>query len=420
MRALSLMMRPLSLVILAAGLFLFGCGSVTDPGESSPDQPRSGPLPPDQFLLNADGGDPGISQVRLVTSVQYDAVLGEAQIFALVRDQNFDDIITLNKYNFSVSLDPVTATRAVDSTSPDATLTRILGVDRKVIALIIDSSGSMAGQKMQDTKIAAKQFINNNLGPDDLAAIIDFDTDARLVQELTSDKLALIAAIDSLVADNATNIGGAVLEGVRNIGVTPGRRAAILLTDGADTVDSITGDENRPVPVVDPTHPVGWDGSWIRNNKSARWRGVEFAIEVGLPVYTIGLGLNFDVLNPSSPSYALNPFNPADLDLAAIADLQIVARMTGADPGKVQPYQAENVAGLTAAYAAIMAEIDAQTPTEPYLFTFSYPPPPQPVQPALPSLLKNSFQVPVRTAVLYFNGRELLRDKFGGSFTVTY
>ena len=390
--------RALGHLVLPALLLSLGCGSVSDEAGSA----ASGPTPVDRFLANSAGGDTTITEINVVAGAQYDDVTETANVFTLVTDQDASEIITLNKYNYSVMFEPKSAARNLDGYSDDVSLTRVLGVTTRLIAIIIDSSGSMSGGKMDAAKAAAIYFVQNNLGAGDLASIIEFNTDAKVLQELTSDTDLLVAAIGSITADGNTNIGGAVLEGVRTIGVAPGRRAAILLTDGVDTVDTVT---DRPAAVADPTDPIGWSGSWIDNLSSSRWRGVQFGMQVQLPVYTIGFQLD----------------DTTEDGLNAIADLEIVSRMTGADPGKTQPFRADSQAEIEAAYDQIVAAIDAQAPTEPYRLSFPYPKPLfQPGSLGNLKAVKTAFEVPVRVGVLYHNGIQVLSGKFNDSFTITY
>lgn len=390
--------RALGHLVLLAMLLALGCGSIPDEGGSA----TSGPTPVDRFLANSAGGDTTITQISVVAGAQYDDVTETANVFTLVTDQDAAEITTLNKYNYSVMFDPKSAARNLDVFSDQVSITRVLGVTTRQIAIIIDSSGSMSGQRMDDAKAAATNFVQNRLGAGDLASIIEFNTEATVLQELTSDTAALVAAIASIGADGNTNIGGAVLEGVRTIGVAPGRRAAILLTDGVDTVDSVT---DRPVAATDPTDPVGWSGSWIENVSSSRWRGVQFGMQVQLPVYTIGFQLD----------------DATEDGANAIADLEIVSRMTGADPAKTQPFRADSQAEIEAAYDLIVAAIDAQAPTEPYRLSFPYVKPLfQPGSLGNLKELKYRLEVPVRVGVLYHNGIRVLSGKFNDSFTITY
>lgn len=131
------------------------------------------------------------------------------------------------------------------------------------IVFAIDSSGSMSSNDPNELrKDAVKSFIDTLLEKDK-GAVVDFDSFARVVVSLTSDKQALKVAVDTIDDFGGTNIYNAlntaldeVLKGQNS------KKYVILLTDG--------------------------EGTW---NDSALQR----AIDNEVTVYTIGLGSSIDV-----------------------------------------------------------------------------------------------------------------------------
>ncbi len=137
------------------------------------------------------------------------------------------------------------------------------------LALSIDSSGSMswndpAGLRQQ----AAKNFVDALLDQD-RAAVIDFDSSARVLQGLTTDKAAVKAAIDRIDDSGGTSISAGVSAAntvlINNNDPDRGR-VTILLTDG--------------------------DGSWSPTYLTQ-------AKANNITIYTIGLGsaVNTSLLN---------------------------------------------------------------------------------------------------------------------------
>lgn len=103
------------------------------------------------------------------------------------------------------------------------------------VAFIIDSSGSMGGNDPNGfRKTAAKRFVGG-LIDGDRATVVDFDSNARVLQSLTTDFDAVNTSIDRLDAaggtDIAAGINAAIDEYDRNSNDTRGK-IAILLTDG--------------------------------------------------------------------------------------------------------------------------------------------------------------------------------------------
>ncbi|MBI5648817.1 MAG: VWA domain-containing protein [Ignavibacteriae bacterium] len=107
-----------------------------------------------------------------------------------------------------------------------------------VAALVLDASGSMGGEKNMYARIAAGNFIENMDGVQDRAAVIWFQSRDTLVQPLTSDKLLLKAAVDSLPAAGTTAVWDATWKAITEL-VNNGSGydtcgAVIVLTDGND------------------------------------------------------------------------------------------------------------------------------------------------------------------------------------------
>lgn len=101
------------------------------------------------------------------------------------------------------------------------------------LAILIDTSGSMQ-DKIKEVHAAAGAFASS-LRDIDQALIIDFDDNVFLIQELTSDREALLEAIQSTEPLGATSLYDAIHAAYRKIGTIEGRKAIVLLSDGEDT-----------------------------------------------------------------------------------------------------------------------------------------------------------------------------------------
>ncbi len=77
------------------------------------------------------------------------------------------------------------------------------------LALVLDRSGSMNGQPLDEAKRCARNMIDS-LAPDDRAAIFAFDENVQCVAPLTpaADKLALSSALASIEVGGTTNLHG--------------------------------------------------------------------------------------------------------------------------------------------------------------------------------------------------------------------
>ncbi len=134
------------------------------------------------------------------------------------------------------------------------------------VVLAIDTSSSMTGTPIERTKEAAISFINS-IGATDPVAIVTFDNKARLVQDFTTDKALLTDTITNLRYGGQTALyDGATLAVATAAKAPTTRRAVIILSDGQEYRASLSG-RNGPL---------------------------DTALQIGVPVYTIGEGFGFD------------------------------------------------------------------------------------------------------------------------------
>ncbi|NMC78208.1 MAG: VWA domain-containing protein [Chloroflexi bacterium] len=109
--------------------------------------------------------------------------------------------------------------------------------------LVIDVSGSMlSADKLKAAKAVAKDYVDQ-MRSGDRAGLIQFNTEVGLVQDITSDKEALKAAIDGLSAQGDTAMYDAVQQAIETLNLISGRKAIIALTDGLDNRSVSTPDD---------------------------------------------------------------------------------------------------------------------------------------------------------------------------------
>ena len=108
------------------------------------------------------------------------------------------------------------------------------------VALVIDVSSSMTGEKLEAAKASARAFIwaLDLASGRDRAAVVAFDETARQASPLTSDGAQLERAINGLAAGLGTRIDRALAEAATVLGSAAERRtgaaaAIVLLSDGA-------------------------------------------------------------------------------------------------------------------------------------------------------------------------------------------
>jgi Ca-activated chloride channel homolog len=116
------------------------------------------------------------------------------------------------------------------------------------LSLVVDTSASMEN-KLPIAQEAAMGFVRR-MGPDDKIQIIDFDSQAKILLEFSSDRDALERAIKRTEAGGSTSLYNAMytaISGLKRIGQETGpenrRYAVVLLSDGEDTSSIVPYDD---------------------------------------------------------------------------------------------------------------------------------------------------------------------------------
>jgi uncharacterized protein YegL len=141
------------------------------------------------------------------------------------------------------------------------------------IMLVMDRSGSMAGDKMNSAKAAAKTFVDQLNMSRDRVGLASFATDATLDCSLTNDTNLIKNKINALSTGDYTNIGGGISrsnEEFVNHGRIDAAWVMILLSDG---------EANRPLP-EDTAKQYALDQAECAKILAGK----------GVRIYTIGLG----------------------------------------------------------------------------------------------------------------------------------
>jgi len=175
-------------------------------------------------LASRAGADEGM---RIVVSEVDASEYPKIRVVASVNDANGKPVRGLTAAQLLVSENGVAQNAVVELASEVAPV---------ALALVLDTSGSMAGRPLADAK-AAMAFLARGLGDRDQAAIVTFAATARVAQPLTSNADRLVAATNSAVATGDTAIYDALAMAVSSLVDAPdhARRAIVLLTDGVDT-----------------------------------------------------------------------------------------------------------------------------------------------------------------------------------------
>ncbi len=110
------------------------------------------------------------------------------------------------------------------------------------VVIVVDESGSMDGSPLSKAQKSIKNFINE-MGPFDRTALVAFSTNARVLQTMTSNKSALLKAVDSLIAGGSTFIVNGTYTGLEQIVNESNPTAVIVFSDGSnDSQDNLKVD----------------------------------------------------------------------------------------------------------------------------------------------------------------------------------
>ncbi len=101
------------------------------------------------------------------------------------------------------------------------------------IAVVLDTSDSMKGDKLQSAITAAVEFLGI-LQPGDEGLVIEFSDHVRVVQDLTSSRSAMESAIRKGEARGGTSLYDAIFKASERLAESDGRRVLVVLSDGRD------------------------------------------------------------------------------------------------------------------------------------------------------------------------------------------
>lgn len=209
---------------------------------------------PDDFIRVvaklADGHEREDAQLLQSSEYQSKIDIQLAQFQVLVTDRDGNPVSGLSPEDFEIREDGRSRPAVALHTAYDVPL---------VLGLAIDSSDSML-PTWSRLKYIARSFLATALTPGDRAFLVDFDDTVRLVQPLTSDRPLLSRRLDRLIPMGGTALNDGLLFSLLQYGSEPGRRALVVITDGAD-----------------------------QHSRSRPEQSSEFAEKLGLPIYFIEL-----------------------------------------------------------------------------------------------------------------------------------
>jgi Ca-activated chloride channel family protein len=107
------------------------------------------------------------------------------------------------------------------------------------VAVALDRSFSMAGQRLATARSAARLFIGE-LKRDDEAMLIGIGSTTDVLAPLSRDRRPMLDALSSLDAFGTTGLYDSIIAALEAIQPARGRRALVLLSDGSDRYSTAT------------------------------------------------------------------------------------------------------------------------------------------------------------------------------------
>jgi Ca-activated chloride channel homolog len=204
--------------------------------------------------------------------------------------------------DLSASGSPFAGTDAVDASQPKTTLqipsAAVVEVVQNVwyytkrptnVYLVVDTSGSMAGEKMDRTRTALQSFVSQIQGDRDKVGIVEFGSGVKRFEPLRSlnegGREQMVEIIAGMEADGYTALLDAVWQAqddLQTVADANAINAIVVMTDGQENDSYRSMDdlrrafENSPTPVVVFTIAFGSDADDSLLQELARIGGGQF------------------------------------------------------------------------------------------------------------------------------------------------
>jgi Ca-activated chloride channel family protein len=154
---------------------------------------------------------------------QFSSRVQLVEVYASVTDATGEPVIGLQQADFVVAEDG----------EPQRVTTFAAGEFPLAVALGVDRSWSMAGQKLADAKTAARSFLGL-LKPADRSMVVAISAEADVIAPLSKDRAAQVRAIEQLDPWSTTALHDAIVASLDRLEPEAGRQALVLFSDGAD------------------------------------------------------------------------------------------------------------------------------------------------------------------------------------------
>jgi Ca-activated chloride channel family protein len=168
-------------------------------------------------LIAQESQDPEAPLAQFSSQVQL------VEVYATVTDAKGEPVTGLEREDFEVYED-----NEIQDVSTFAA-----GEFPLTVALGVDRSWSMAGDKLRLAKQASQSFLRA-LKPDDRSMVVAINNDAEVIAPLTMDRFNQGRAIETLDPWSTTALHDAIIATLDRLAPESGRQALVIFSDGTD------------------------------------------------------------------------------------------------------------------------------------------------------------------------------------------
>lgn len=154
---------------------------------------------------------------------QFSSRVQLVEVYASVTDAAGEPVTGLRSEDFVVTEDG----------RPQEITTFAAGEFPLTVALGVDRSWSMAGEKLANAKQATRSFLGL-LRPSDRSMIVAISSEADVIAPLSSDRAAQLGAVQQLDPWSTTALHDAIVASLDRLEPEAGRQALIVFSDGVD------------------------------------------------------------------------------------------------------------------------------------------------------------------------------------------
>jgi Ca-activated chloride channel family protein len=160
---------------------------------------------------------------------QFTSGVNLVEVYVTVSDRDGRPVTGLTKQDFIV----------YENEQPQQLNVFTAGQAGLSVAVALDHSFSMAGERLSTMKRAAESFLDA-LEPNDQAMLIGIGSTVDVLAPLSTDRAAQHRAIQTLDTFGSTSLRDAIITALDHIQPASGRRALVLLSDGVDRYSKAT------------------------------------------------------------------------------------------------------------------------------------------------------------------------------------